>query len=89
MATRTHRHHERRFLGGMPVTAFVKRVIYKVRVDDCLGKAAQLSYALLFALFPFVLFLTTLLGYMPFPNLMEEIMALLAAVLPGEVIHLI
>ena len=71
------------------MTAFVKRVIYKVRVDDCLGKAAQLSYALLFALFPFVLFLTTLLGYMPFPNLMEEIMALLAAVLPDEVIHLI
>jgi len=38
---------------------------------------------------PFLLFLTTLLGYLPLPNLMEEIMALLAAVLPGEVIHLI
>ena len=49
--------------------------------DDCLGKAAQLSYAFLFALFPFVLFLTTLLGYLPLPNLMEEILALLAAVL--------
>ena len=89
MATRTHEHHKRRSLGGVPMAALVKRVISKVRVDDCLGKAAQLSYYLLFALFPFVLFLTTLLGYMPFPNLMEEIMALLAAVLPGEVIHLI
>ena len=89
MATCKHRHHERRFLGGVPVTAFVKRVLHKVWVDDCLGKAAQLSYAFLFALFPFLLFLTTLLGYMPFPNLMEEIIALLAAVLPGEAIHLI
>jgi membrane protein len=89
MATRKHGHHERCSLGGMPVTAFVKHVLRKVWVDDCLGKAAQLSYAFLFALFPFLLFLTTLLGYLPFPNLMEEIMALLAAVLPGEVMHLI
>jgi membrane protein len=89
MATCKHGHHERRFLGGVPVTAFVKRILYKAQVDDCLGKAAQLSYYFLFALFPFLLFLTTLLGYLPIPNLMEEIIALLAAVLPGEVIHLI
>ena len=36
-----------------------------------------------------MLFLTTLLGYLPLPNLMEEILALLAAVLPGEALHLI
>jgi len=89
MATRNHGHHERRVLGGVPVTALVKRVLSKAWADDCLGKAAQLSYAFLFALFPFLLFLTTLLGYLPLPNLMEEIIALLAAVLPGEVIHLI
>ena len=89
MATRKHGHHERRSLEGVPVTAFVKRVLHKVWVDDCLGKAAQLSYAFLFALFPFLLFVTTLLGYLPLPTLMEEIMALLAAVLPGEVLQLI
>ena len=89
MATRKHGHHERCSLGGVPVTAFVKRVLYKVWADDCLGKAAQLSYAFFFALFPFLLFLTTLLGYLPLPNLMKEIIALLAAVLPEEVIHLL
>lgn len=89
MATRKHGHHEHRFLGGVPLTALVKRVLSKAWADDCLGKAAQLSYAFLFALFPFLLFLTTLLGYLPLPNLMEEIMALLAAVLPGEALHLI
>jgi membrane protein len=89
MATRKHGYHERRALEGVPVTAFVKRVLHKAWVDDCLGKAAQLSYAFLFALFPFLLFVTTLLGYLPLPNLMEEIMALLTTVLPGEVLHLI
>jgi len=89
MATRKHGHHEHRVLGGVPVTALVKRVLSKAWADDCLGKAAQLSYAFLFALFPFLLFLTTLLGYLPLPNLMEEIIALLAAVLPGEALHLI
>jgi membrane protein len=89
MATRNHGHHEHRVLGGVPVTALVKCVLSKAWADDCLGKAAQLSYAFLFALFPFLLFLTTLLGYLPLPNLMEQILALLAAVLPGEVLHLI
>jgi membrane protein len=89
MAIRTHGHHEHWSLGGVPVTAFVKRVLSKAWADDCLGKAAQLSYAFLFALFPFLLFLTTLLGYLPLPNLMEELIALLAAVLPEEVIHLL
>lgn len=89
MATCNRGPHKHRFLGGVPVTALVKRVLSKAWADDCLGKAAQLSYAFLFALFPFVLFLTTLLGYLPLPNLMEEILALLAAVLPGEALHLI
>jgi membrane protein len=89
MTTRNHGHHERRVLGGVPVTALVKRVLSKAWADDCLGKAAQLSYAFLFALFPFLLFLTTLLGYLPVPNLMEQIIALLAAVLPGDALHLI
>ena len=53
IAPRNHGYHERRALGGVPVPAFVKRVIHKAWADDCLGKAAQLSYALLFALFPF------------------------------------
>jgi len=89
MATCKHGHHERRLLGGVSVTALVQRILYKAQVDDCLGKAAQLSYYFLFALFPFLLFLTTLLGYLPIPTLMEELIALLAAVLPGEVLHLI
>ena len=61
----------------------------EVREDDCLGWAAQLAYYLLFAVFPFFLFLTALLGFLPIPNLMERIIAGLAMVLPGEAVTLL
>ena len=52
--------------------------------DEVLDRAAALSYYLLFALFPALLFLTALMGLMPSPNLMESLMGYLARVLPGD-----
>jgi membrane protein len=77
------------FLGGLGIKELAARVIKEVREDDCLGGAAQLAYYLLFAVFPFVLFLTALLGYLPIPNLMERLLAALAALIPGEVVTLL
>jgi membrane protein len=71
------------------VKEFVWRVINKVQKDDCLGQASQLAYYFLFALFPFFLFLTALLAYLPIPNLMEQIMSLLAQALPGQALDLV
>jgi membrane protein len=51
------------------------------------GRAA--AYYLLFAVFPFFLFLTALLGFLPIPNLMERIIGGLAMVLPGEAVTLL
>jgi membrane protein len=76
-------------LGGLSVKEFVWRVINKVQKDDCLGQASQLAYYFLFALFPFFLFLTALLAYLPIPNLMEQIMGLLAQALPGQALDLV
>jgi membrane protein len=61
----------------------------EVREDDSLGWAAQLAYYLLFAVFPFFLFLTALLGFLPIPHLMERIIAGLAMVVPGEAVTLL
>lgn len=61
----------------------------EVQNDDCFGRAAQLAYYFLFALFPFFLFLTTVLGYIPIPNLMDRIRALLGEMLPGEALSLV
>jgi membrane protein len=65
------------------------RVINEIQRGDDLGRAAQLAYYFLFALFPFFLFLTTLLGYLPIPNLLDRIMELLAQMLPGEALQLV
>ena len=61
----------------------------EVQDDNCTGQAAQLAYYLFFAVFPFVLFLTTLLGYLPIPDLMDRIMEYMARLLPGEAVTLL
>jgi membrane protein len=74
-------------LGGLSITELVKRVARGVYEDNAIGQAAQLAYYFLFALFPFLLFLITLLGFLPLA--MDEIMALLANVMPAEVTVLV
>jgi membrane protein len=77
------------FLGGLRLKEIITRVLKEVRQDDCLGWAAQLAYYLLFAVFPFMLFLTALLGFLPLPNLMERLLGALAMLLPGEAVTLL
>jgi len=77
------------FLGGVGIKELATRVVKEAQKDDCLGGAAQLAYYLLFAVFPFILFLTALLGYLPIPNLMERLLAALATLLPGEVVTIL
>src|SRR5512134_897511 len=77
------------FLGGLGITELATRVIKEVQEDNSLGWAAQLAYYLLFAVFPFVLFLSALMGYLPILNLMERLLAALATLLPGEVVTLL
>jgi membrane protein len=76
-------------LGGLSVQELGRRVIHEIQQDDCFGRAAQLAYYFLFALFPFFLVLTTLLGYLPVPNLMDRLMETLAEMLPGEALQLV
>jgi membrane protein len=76
-------------LGGLGAKELARRVIAELRDDDCLGRAAQLAYYFLFALFPFFLFLTTLLGYLPIPNLLDRLMDMLGQMLPGEALRLV
>ena len=75
--------------GGLGVTELGRRVIAEIRDDDCLGRAAQLAYYFLFALFPFFLFLTTLLGYLPIPDLLYCLLETLGQMLPGEALRLV
>ena len=76
-------------LGGMRVTTLAKRVWDEINADDVWGYAAQLAYYFLFSLFPFFIFLAALLAYVPIPDLMEQIMALLGQFLPGTVLDMV
>jgi membrane protein len=76
-------------LGGIGAKELARRVIAELRDDDCLGRAAQLAYYFLFALFPFFLFLTTLLGYLPIPDLLDRLLGMLGEMLPGDALQLV
>src|SRR5262245_54729349 len=76
-------------LGGLSVKELSARVVREIQRDNCSVYAAALAYYFIFALFPFFLFLAALLAYLPFPNLIEQILTLLANVLPGEALALI
>ena len=76
-------------LGGLSLMELGRRAIHEIRDDDCLGRAAQLAYYFLFALFPFFLVLVTLLGYLPLPNLMDRLMEMLGEMLPGDALRLV
>jgi membrane protein len=76
-------------LGELSLTELAHRVRHEIQKDHCLGQAAQLAQYFLFALFPFFLFLTMLLGNLPIPNLLECMMEVLAQVQPGDALRLV
>jgi membrane protein len=76
-------------LGGVSWKELGRRVFDCVQRTNCIGNAAALAYYFLFSLFPFLLFFTALLAYLPVANLLEQMMALLAQVMPGEAHQLV
>jgi membrane protein len=78
-------------LGGLGWGELAKRVYAETTDDDVLGRAAQLSYYFLLALFPALLFMTSLLGYFAGEDsqLRASLFNYLSAVLPGEASKLV
>jgi membrane protein len=78
-------------LSGMSWTAFLKRVWQQINEDDIWGRAAQLSYYFLLALFPLLLFLVTLFGYFAASSteLRTNLLTYLGTVVPSSAVALI
>lgn len=76
-------------LGGLPARELARRVWREIWHDDITDRAAALAYYLMFALFPALLFLTALLGFLPVPDLMGQLMGYLGRVLPGDAASLL
>ena len=68
------------------VTLNVHREVQRTRV---LNMAAGLSYYFLLSLFPLLIALATLLGYLPIPNLFEQTMDFAARFVPSEAMGLV
>src|SRR4030095_5984526 len=69
----------------------LKRVIQRIQDDGVFGRAAQLSYFFLLALFPLLLFLVSLLGYFAQAGseLRNSLLNYLAAVMPSAAVSLV
>jgi membrane protein len=74
---------------GLEPKAVATAVYKKFQADAVTDSAAQLSYYLLFALFPFLVFLVTLIAYLPLGGAVQDLMAKLQAVMPKEAAGLI
>ena len=72
--------------GGLSWSQLGRRTAARIYNDDVLGKAAQLSYFFIFALFPLLFFLASLLGYFAQTGteMRDELLRYLAAVVPRK-----
>jgi membrane protein len=78
-------------LGGLGWGELAKRVWGQINEDDIFGNAAKLSYYFLLALFPLLLFVTTMLGYFADAGsqLRTELLHVLSTVIPADASSLI
>lgn len=78
-------------LGGLTWKEFGKRVWGEVQKDDVFGRAAQLAYYFLLALFPLLLFLTSVIGMVmgSGTGLRHSMFNYLRQVLPGSAFKLV
>lgn len=72
--------------GGLTWKELGRRTAARVYRDDVLGRAAQLSYFFIFALFPLLFFLASLLGYFAQAGtrMRADLLRYLGAVAPGK-----
>jgi membrane protein len=68
-----------------------KRLIWRINEDEVFGRAAQLSYYFLLALFPLLLVLIDILGYMAQEGtqLRNKLLSYLAAIMPRNAVALV
>jgi len=71
-------------LGGLSWPELGVRLWREGQNDELVGRAAQLGFYLVLALFPTLLFLTALLGLFPLQPIIPELLAYLREVLPAD-----
>jgi membrane protein len=77
--------------GGLSWKVLGKRVLREIQSDDVFGRAAQLAYYFLLALFPLLLFLTSVIGLLlgSGTGVRHALFAYFSRVLPGSAFNLV
>ncbi|MGI4759613.1 MAG: YihY/virulence factor BrkB family protein [Janthinobacterium lividum] len=70
--------------GRISVYDVGERVLHELRLDSLEKRAAYMAFNLTLALFPTIIFLFTLIPYIPVPNLDVDILQFLADIMPHE-----
>jgi membrane protein len=76
-------------LGGLSLPELARRVWGEIGEDEVADRAAALAYYFLFALFPALLFLTSLLGMLPLAGLMERLITYADQAMPGDAAQIV
>ncbi|WP_102273069.1 YihY/virulence factor BrkB family protein [Cytobacillus massiliigabonensis] len=72
---------------GQAIKTLIPRLVKRIFANDLFGLAAQLAYFFLLSLFPLLLFLVTLLPYLPITQ--EDILGVIRDFAPGDSMQLI
>ena len=75
--------------GSMSLVQLGQRLWHKSQQDEVMGRAAQLAYYALLALFPALIFLTALMGLFSVQRFMPELMSYLRNVLPADALSMV
>jgi len=74
-------------LGGLTIKEIAVASWREARQDDILGSAAQLSFYFFLALFPFLIFLTSVAAFLP--TLIDTILTLATRIMPAQATALV
>lgn len=77
------------FRAPIPWSAVVRRTVQEIDEDNCFGLAAQLAFYFLLALFPALLFLVALVGFVSVENALSELLVAVGTVAPRELVELL
>lgn len=76
-------------MGEMGAWGLLKKTAAGVSQNDLSGYSAQLAYYFFLSLFPFLLFLTTLLAFLPIHHRTQAVVGLMAHILPKQALTLV
>ncbi|MCD7036322.1 YihY/virulence factor BrkB family protein [Metabacillus sp. GX 13764] len=70
-----------------PKGSLLRELFFRFERDEVAGLAAELAYFFLLALFPFLIFLITLIGYLPLS--IDDILSVIREYAPGQSVQII